>query len=99
MIKFNLVETEDQLTQAIENIKSSKILYLDTEFKRKRTFYLELSLIQINDGNKITIIDVKKLKNIDALLNVIHDESKLKVFHSLHEDVEAITDRSKKKNH
>ena len=98
MIKFNLVETEDQLKQAIENIKSSKTLYLDTEFKRKKTFYLELSLIQINDGNQITIIDIKKLKNADELWDIIHDESKLKIFHSLHEDIEAITDRSKKKN-
>lgn len=71
------------------------IIGVDTEFIRKTTYYPILYLVQLSYFDKninnynILIIDVLKIKNITALLRIIHSKHIKKIFFSFSQDLDA----------
>ena len=47
----------------IDSLNSEKIIGLDTEFSWRRTYFPELSLLQISTKTKIFLIDFLKIKS------------------------------------
>lgn len=84
----NYIESNESLRQLICEIKKYKIIAVDTEFTRKKTYYPVLSLIQIAVNKKSFIIDCLKNIDLELIFDVIFDDNIVKIFHSPAQDLE-----------
>ena len=84
-----LISTNEDLIRVVEGFRGKPFLAIDTEFMRERTYYPQLCLIQVGDGDKAVAID-PLAKNIDLepLWSLMRDESIIKVFHAGNQDME-----------
>jgi ribonuclease D len=90
-IPIVVIETKEQLIKAVDELKESKILAIDTEFDRMRTKYgMNLELIQIYDRRQVYMIRVARIKDIQLLKPVLEDKNVLKLIYSAEQDIEAI---------
>ncbi len=87
---YRYVETQTQLEQLVEDLKGSKILAIDTEFLREKTYFAKLCLIQINNGQLKAIIDPLTVHDLKVLVPIMQDESCVKVFHAGSQDLDIL---------
>ena len=85
-----MVETDAQLEGMSGRLKSSRIIGLDTEFVRERTYRAALGLLQLSDGETAWLIDPLALDNLDPLNALLSNKEIIKVIHSGSEDFEVI---------
>lgn len=71
-----------------EILSNEKILYMDTEFHRRKTYYAILSVIQISTQKEKVIIDALSNIKLYGLKNLLLNPVILKVFHSPLQDFE-----------
>ncbi len=83
------VDSQDTLNQLLIDLKVSKVVALDTEFVRTRTYYAQLGLIQVYNGEVLALIDPVSDIDLSEFWKLLADESILKVLHSASEDLEA----------
>ena len=69
-----------------EEISSSNILGIDTEFDWRSTYFPKLSLLQVISNNKIFLIDCLKIEIGNQFLSMLESENILKIFHSVRSD-------------
>jgi len=86
----HVITTIADLELFVERISSSSWLAMDTEFMRESTYYPILCLIQIATDEVSACIDVLSLDHIDPLLDLLRQESQLKIFHSCRQDLEVL---------
>lgn len=65
-------------------------LAVDTEFKRERTYYPELCLVQIASAAEIGLIDMLAVGDADPLAGLMGAQRPLKVFHAADQDIEVL---------
>jgi len=82
------IDTPSALNTFCDEIQNSKWLAIDTEFVREKTYYPQLCLIQISNGEQLACIDPLALADIEPLLNIIYDPNITKVFHAASQDLE-----------
>lgn len=83
------ITTTDALIAVVEQYRSASFLAVDTEFMRERTYYPQLCLIQISDGNQAVGIDpLAKGMDLSPLWELFRDAAIVKVFHAAHQDLE-----------
>lgn len=88
----NYITDSATLKEVVTLIRKEKLVALDTEFMREKTYYPILSLIQIavkNSGEqKLFIVDA--LSNIDLmpLTQIIFDKNITKIFHASLQDLQ-----------
>lgn len=90
MSDFIYIETTDALNHFCQSLQGSQWLALDTEFMREKTYYPQLCLLQVSNGQHIACIDPLAL-GLDALtpiLDIIYDPAITKVFHAASQDLE-----------
>lgn len=88
MSDFLYVDTPDALDALCLKFRGRDWLALDTEFIRERTYYPQLCLIQISDGETHACIDPQLLKNLAPLHAILYDPAVTKVFHAASQDLE-----------
>lgn len=76
------------LQQACNNWQQRPFIAMDTEFMRVDTFYPEVGLIQVSDGQKVWLIDPLQIGNWQALGALLATPSVVKVLHACSEDLE-----------
>ena len=81
---------QTELNTFIEEIKDTKILALDTEFLRERTYDAKLCLIQIATEDRHAIIDPIAIKNLQPLVRLLENPDITKIFHAFQQDVEIL---------
>ena len=86
----NVITTSADLDSFVAQISSAPWLAVDTEFMRESTYYPILCLIQIATDEISACIDVLSLDHIDPLLELLSQNSQLKVFHSCRQDMEVL---------
>lgn len=86
----NVITTFSDLELFVDQIASSPWLAIDTEFMRESTYYPILCLIQIATDKVSACIDVLSLDNIDPLLELLRQETQMKIFHSCRQDLEVL---------
>ncbi|MFK7795284.1 MAG: ribonuclease D [Gammaproteobacteria bacterium] len=86
----NVITTIADLESFVEQISSAPWLAMDTEFMRESTYYPILCLIQIATDDVSACIDVLTLDHIDPLLELLRQNSQLKIFHSCRQDMEVL---------
>jgi len=85
-----MIESVSELNSLCASLQNSKFIAIDTEFKRVDTFLPVLCLIQISDGQNISIIDPIKIKDLSALKKLITNTQICWVFHSARQDLEVL---------
>ncbi|MDX8382754.1 MAG: ribonuclease D [Ghiorsea sp.] len=91
---YQNITTEHELQQACEVLKQAKVLCVDTEFHREKTYYPQFALLQVGCTDGIFIIDPIQIKNMQAIWDVLLDENILKVFHAGRQDLEIILEHA-----
>ena len=87
---FQWVTHSDDLSQLALQWRSLDALFIDTEFHREKTFYPELALIQIFDGQHCYLIEPVAADHCPPFIELLTLESLRKVFHSASEDCEVL---------
>jgi ribonuclease D len=89
---IHIIEDNEALHHICEELRSSDVLFVDTEFVRERSYYPQLCLIQIAGlHGEVYLIDVlAKGLDIAPLLELIYQPHVLKVMHAARQDVEIL---------
>ena len=87
---MQIIDTQKKLETNIQLILSEKVIGVDTEFVRKKTYWPKLSLIQLVSESVELIIDIQAGLDLTILWEVFRNKDILKVFHSCKQDIEAI---------
>lgn len=82
------IETGAQLQELCTKLQGSKWLALDTEFIREKTYYPNFCLLQISNGTVAASVDPLAIEDLSELVEIIYDESIVKIFHAGRQDLE-----------
>ena len=81
------IASQDDLEAFVERAKHSKVLAIDTEFLREKTYYPKLCLLQMATDDEAVIIDPFEC-DVTAVRPLLVAEDIVKLFHSGHQDIE-----------
>lgn len=84
---YQWLDSDAALRDWLAGLEPQTPLYLDTEFMRERVFRAQLSLIQINTGRKLVLIDPLQV-NVDTLTELVAERHL--VMHGCSEDLEVL---------
>lgn len=87
-MNYQIITQSEQLETVCLQARDTDIVMLDTEFVRTRTFYPQLGLIQLYDGQTLSLIDPTTIEDMSAFEQLLKDTSVLKVLHACGEDLE-----------
>ena len=87
---FNLIDKADDLEFLNQELLQSSHVGVDTEFRRTTKDNMKLSLIQVNDGEEIYLIDCLQIDYKEENCNFLFSKDVIKIFHSCKEDLEAV---------
>lgn len=93
MPHFYITSNED-LKKISELACEKKIVALDTEFTREKTYYPILSLIQVAIGDKIFLIDCLEQIDLKPIYDIISSEKIKKILHSSAQDLQIFYQQS-----
>lgn len=85
---FNLITDNDSLKSVCEQASQKSIIVLDTEFVRIRSYYPKLGLIQLYDGEQVSLIDPVTITDFAPLVELLAKKAVLKILHACYEDLE-----------
>lgn len=86
------LSTQEELAAFCERAAASKVLAVDTEFLREKTFFPKLCLVQVAAGEDIAAIDPILIEDLSPLAALFEDPSITKVFHACSQDLEVLLD-------
>ena len=86
------ISTLKALSLFCERASGHKVIAVDTEFLRERTYHPKLCLIQVATKDEAAAIDPLAIGDLSPLLALLEDESITKVFHACDQDLEVIYD-------
>lgn len=88
-MEYELIQTSQALKDYCEVVSRSKVICVDTEFMRVKTYYPQLALVQVYDGTHLALIDTTVIDDLSPLCTLLSSANILKVLHSCSEDLEA----------
>lgn len=86
------ISTYDELASFCERASACRVLGVDTEFLRERTYHPQLCLIQIATEHESAAIDPLLIDDLDPLKQLLANTTSTKVFHACDQDLEVIRD-------
>ena len=95
---FEYISNQDALNRLIYEINEDKIIAIDTEFSRNRTYFPELCLIQLATKNKLVCIDCLCVEDINVFIDSLFRKNKVLIMHSARQDLDALYLYSKKRS-
>ncbi|MFD1803366.1 ribonuclease D [Mixta tenebrionis] len=87
-MNYTYITTNEALEACCEAARQHRAIALDTEFVRTRTYYPQLGLLQIYDGEQVTLVDPLTITAWQPLINLLSDEKVTKFLHAGSEDLE-----------
>ncbi|CAI1546042.1 Ribonuclease D [Serratia liquefaciens] len=88
VLNYQLITTDAGLQQVCEQAKKHAQIALDTEFVRTRTYYPQLGLIQLYDGEQLSLIDPLSIKQWQPFIELLSNTQIVKFLHAGSEDLE-----------
>ncbi|MDY6215548.1 ribonuclease D [Actinobacillus porcinus] len=85
---FNLITDNESLKSACQQAVQKAVVALDTEFVRIRSYYPKLGLIQLYDGDNVSLIDPTEVTDFSPFVDLLADNKVIKVLHACYEDLE-----------
>ena len=86
-LEYQYVTDGVGLDKAMNIFRNSDVLAVDTEFMRTRTYYPELGLLQVSDGEHCFLFDPLIL-DLNIFSEILLNKNTTKVLHSCSEDLE-----------
>nr|WP_269134654.1 ribonuclease D [Vibrio cincinnatiensis] len=87
-VNYQIIDQLNELQRVCTLARQADVVMLDTEFVRTRTFYPQLGLIQLFDGENLSLIDPLAIEEMSPFIELLQDTSVLKVLHACSEDLE-----------
>ncbi len=87
-MKWTIIETTSSLKEAYEEHRNAEQVAIDTEFRRRDTFFPHVALMQICWGEHAYLVDPLKLDDSALLRRLLSETEQLKLIHSASEDLE-----------
>ncbi len=87
------VDTPQALTQLCQELQAAKVIAVDTEFIREKTYYAKLCLLQVASDSVVACVDPLAIDSLDQLLAILYNSDKLKLFHAAWQDLEIFYDQ------
>lgn len=88
VLNDQLITTHSALIDVCQQAKNAKWLVLDTEFIRTRTYYPQLGLLQLYDGERVSLIDPLLIDDLSPFKQLLQDTNIVKFLHAGSEDLE-----------
>lgn len=88
ILNYIMITTNEALAEVCQRARQFPALALDTEFVRTRTYYPRLGLIQLFDGETISLIDPLPVTDWTPFRDLLTDEKVVKYLHAGSEDLE-----------
>ena len=85
-----LLETAGELEAAERTWSTRRVLGIDTEFVRERTYRADLGLVQVSDGVTAWLWDPLRFDSIEPVQQLLSDDRIFKVLHAGSEDLEVL---------
>ncbi len=86
--KAEFITQPEDAAHAGSHWQDSDTIGLDTEFVRERTYFPRPGLIQASDGQSVWLLDAVALPRMESLAALLDDQERVKVLHSVGEDME-----------
>ena len=86
------ISQPDQLAAFCQRAATSRILAVDTEFLRERSYYPKLCLIPLATHDEVVAVDPLAIDDLSPLAALLADERIVKIFHACSQDLEVILD-------
>ena len=90
MVDPIFIDDDAALARACESWCDRRAIGLDTEFERTRTYYARPALVQIFDGERVSLVDPLAIEDFEPLARVLKHAETLKVMHAAEGDVEVL---------
>jgi ribonuclease D len=87
-LNYHLITSDEELKLCCEQASSAEYIALDTEFIRTRTYYPKLGLIQLYDGERVTLIDPLTISDWQPFCQLLVNPAVTKLLHASSEDLE-----------
>jgi ribonuclease D len=87
-LNYQLITTDSQLQQVCTQACYHRQVALDTEFVRINTYYPQLGLIQLYDGEQLSLIDPQGISEWQPFLLLLQNKNVVKFLHAGSEDLE-----------
>ncbi|MGM3187547.1 ribonuclease D [Musicola paradisiaca] len=87
-MNYQLITTDDGLSEVCSQARRMPQVALDTEFVRTRTYYPQLGLIQLFDGERLSLIDPLSITVWQPFCDLLLDPAVTKYLHAGSEDLE-----------
>lgn len=75
-----------------QRARAHRVIAVDTEFMRERTYHPKLCLIQVATADEAAAIDPLLIEDLSLLAKLFEDETITKVFHACDQDLEVLYD-------
>lgn len=86
--EFSYIDNAHDLEIICRRWQSKRVLALDTEFVRVKTYFPQLGLIQVADDEGVALIDPLGVGSLKPFAEVLANSAVIKVLHSCSEDLE-----------
>ncbi|WP_175636987.1 ribonuclease D [Raoultella terrigena] len=83
-----MITTNDGLRAVCEAASAAAAVALDTEFVRTRTYYPQLGLLQLFDGEQVSLIDPLEITDWAPMRELLLNQNVTKYLHAGSEDLE-----------
>ena len=90
-MNWTLIEDSAELSQVLAEHAPRKHVAVDTEFRRRDTFFPQVALVQLCWGAEAYLIDPLKLQDLSTLRSFLTAQNQLKMIHSASEDLEVFS--------
>ena len=84
------IDDQDSLESFAERARSARVLAVDTEFLREKTYYPKLCLVQLSADDEVAVVDPFAVGSLDPLIPLFSDPAIVKVFHAGRQDLEIV---------
>lgn len=85
---WSLIDNDADLERVLDAHQSHARVAIDTEFRRRDTFYPQVALLQLCWGDEAFLVDPLGLDNLEPLCLMLTDVDQIKMIHSASEDLE-----------
>ena len=84
---FTVITDNTSLLEICNLAQQQSAVALDTEFMRVSTYFPKLGLIQLYDGERVSLIDPLAITDFSPFVALLSNPKVLKVLHSCSEDL------------
>jgi len=92
--EFPFVDDAANLQEVVRHVANAKLIALDTEFVRERTYYPQLCVLQIATADMIAAIDCLADIDLGALFDCLARPDTSWILHSARQDLEVLMPRT-----